>query len=107
MQINLCDRAKNVLNNLPFNTFFYNFSGSVIDFVLYQSDLRVEICIQDTLSSRAREQRNLAYKVEINSRFNWGSQCEALVSKANSRLGLIKKRSRNFPVVDILICTWF
>ena len=29
--------------------------------------------------------------VAINSRFNWGAQCKALVSKANSRLGLLKR----------------
>ena len=29
--------------------------------------------------------------VAINSRFNWGAQCKALVSKASSRLGLLKR----------------
>ena len=60
---------RNVLYNLPFNTFFYKLSGSDIDFVPSQSDLGVA----------------------INSRFNWGAQCKALVSKANSRLGLLKR----------------
>ena len=60
---------RNVLDNLPFNTFFYKLSGSDIDFVPSQSDLGVA----------------------INSRFNWGAQCKALVSKASSRLGLLKR----------------
>ena len=42
---------RNVLDNLPFNTFFYKLSGSDIDFVPSQSDLGVA----------------------INSRFNWGA----------------------------------
>ena len=53
-----CPCKENVLDNLPFKHFLLqNFSGSDIDFVPSQSDLGVA----------------------INSRFNWGAQCKALV----------------------------
>ena len=54
---------KNVLDNLPFSAFFYKLSGSDINFVPSPSDSGVE----------------------INSGFNRGAQCKALVSKAKSR----------------------
>ena len=60
---------RNVLDNLPFNSFFYKLSECDIDFVPSQTDLGVE----------------------INTRFNWGAQCKALVAKASSRLGLLKR----------------
>ena len=64
---------RNVLDNLPFNIFFYKMSENIdIDYVQSwesQADLGVE----------------------INSRLNWSAHCKALVSKASSRLGLLKR----------------
>ena len=60
---------RNVLDNLPFNKFLYEINESLIDNVQYQTDLGVE----------------------VNTRFTWGAQCDALVAKASSRFGLLRR----------------
>jgi endonuclease/exonuclease/phosphatase family metal-dependent hydrolase len=64
---------RNVLDNLPFNNFVYTLnesdSDSDIDSVQSQADLGVQ----------------------INTRFTWGAHCDSLVSKASSRLGLLRR----------------
>jgi len=60
---------RNVLDNLPFNIFFYEINGNVIDYVDSQRDLGVE----------------------VNTRFTWGPHCDILANKASSRLGLLRR----------------
>ena len=60
---------RNILDNLPFNTFFYQLNGNIIDYVTSQRDLGVL----------------------MNNKLNWGAHCDALVAKANSSLGLLKR----------------
>jgi hypothetical protein len=49
---------RNVLDNLPFNIFFYEINGNVIDYVDSQRDLGVE----------------------VNTRFTWGPHCDVLAN---------------------------
>ena len=58
---------RNVLDNLPFNSFFYELNGTIIDYVTSQTDLGVT----------------------VNTKLLWGSHCNELVTKARSRLGLL------------------
>ena len=60
---------RNVLDNLPFNIFIYELNGTLIDYVQSQSDLGVK----------------------VNSKLTWGQHLDDLISKANSRLGLLKR----------------
>lgn len=60
---------RNVLDNLPFNIFIYELNGTLIDYVQSQSDLGVK----------------------INTKLTWGPHLDDLISKANSRLGLLKR----------------
>jgi len=64
---------RNILDNLPFNNFVY---------ALNQSD--IFNCIEDV-------QTETDLGVAINTRFTWGPQCKSLVSKASSRLGLLRR----------------
>ncbi|MCP4459602.1 MAG: reverse transcriptase family protein, partial [Cytophagales bacterium] len=63
---------RNVLDNLPFNTFFYELSGKDIDFV--QS-----------------WESHTDLGIEMKTNLTWSTHCKALVSKASSRLGLLKR----------------
>ncbi len=74
---------RNILDNLPFNIFNYMLGDFFIDFVLSQKDLGII----------------------INTRLLWGSQIDALISNASSKLGLLmrtchfttnKKQKRSF-----------
>ena len=60
---------RNVFDNLPFNIFNYELNGAALDYVQSQVDLGVE----------------------ITTRFTWGAQCDALVTKASSRLGMLRR----------------
>ena len=60
---------KNVLDNLPFNVYIYELNGCLLDYVQSQSDLGVK----------------------INTKLTWGPHLDELISKANSRLGLLKR----------------
>ena len=64
---------RNVLDNLPFNNFVYALNQS--DIYNYIEDVSSETDLG----------------VEINTRFTWGAHCKTLVSKASSRLGLLKR----------------
>ena len=54
---------------MPFVQYIYDLGGSPLDYVEYEKDLGVE----------------------INSRMNFSSQCEILLSKAKQKLGMIRK----------------
>lgn len=60
---------RNILDNLPFNVFSYELNNTVIENTSSQVDLGIE----------------------INGKLNFGMHCNALVAKANSRLGLLKR----------------
>ena len=60
---------RNILDNLPFNIYLYELNHTVIDYVTSQIDLGVE----------------------INNKLLWGAHCHSLVTKANSKLGLLKR----------------
>ena len=60
---------RNVLDTLPFNNFLYELNDCGIDYVHSQVDLGVE----------------------VNTRFTWGAHCDALVAKASSRFGLLRR----------------
>ena len=61
---------RNILDNLPFNIYLYNLASSFIDYVHdSQTDLGVEMT--PTLS--------------------WKNQCDKLVAKASSKLGLLRR----------------
>ena len=60
---------RNVLDNLPFNVYCYMLNNTFIEHVSSHTDLGVN----------------------INSKLLWGSQCDSLVSKANSKLGLLMR----------------
>ena len=60
---------RNVLDGLPFSTFFYELNNTIIDYVTSQMDLGVD----------------------INGKLLWGPHCNGLVAKANARLGLLKR----------------
>ena len=60
---------RNVLDNLPFNTFLYNLNNTIVDYVSSQTDLGVN----------------------INTRLTWGAHCDATVAKATSNLALLKR----------------
>ena len=60
---------RNVLDNLPFNTFLYNLNNTIVDYVSSQTDLGVN----------------------INTRLTWGAHCDAIVAKATSNLALLKR----------------
>ena len=62
-------RQRNILDNLPFNIYFYSLSRTIIDYVDSQTDLGVE----------------------ITPRLLWKSHCDKLASKASSKLGLLKR----------------
>ena len=74
---------RNILHNLPFTIFQYKLHNTFIDYVNYQVDLGVT----------------------VSNKLSWTEQCSKLVSKANSRLGLVmrichftidKKQKRTF-----------
>ena len=60
---------RNVLDNLPFNIYWYNLNEVIIDYVASHTDLGVI----------------------MTNRFLWGAHCDQLVSKASSKLGLLKR----------------
>lgn len=60
---------RNILDCLPFSTYFYEMDNVIIDYVTSQMDLGVK----------------------INGKLLWGAHCNDLVAKANSRLGLLKR----------------
>ena len=64
---------RNIFDNLPFNNFVYALDQS--DIYSYIEDVSSETDLG----------------VEINTRFTWGAHCKTLVSKASSRLGLLRR----------------
>ena len=62
-------QQRNILDNLPFNIFLYELNHTVINYTASQIDLGVD----------------------INTKLLWGAHCDALVAKANSKLGLLKR----------------
>ena len=59
----------NIQGNLPFNIFLYDLNHTIIDYTASQTDLGVD----------------------INTKLLWGAHCNALVVKASSKLGLLKR----------------
>ncbi len=60
---------RNVLDNLPFNIFFYELDGIIVDDVCSHTDLGVI----------------------INCRSNWGAHCDNLAAKASTNLAILKR----------------
>ena len=60
---------RNIFDNLPFNTFFYELNGTIIEYVTSQTDLGVN----------------------INTRSTWGAHCDIISAKASSNLALLKR----------------
>ena len=60
---------RNILDNLPFNVFSYEINNNIIDQTVLQTDLGMD----------------------INPKLLWGTHCDSLVAKANSKLGLLKR----------------
>ena len=60
---------RNVFDNLPFNIFIYELNETLIDYVQSQCDLGVN----------------------VNTKVTWGSHLDKLLTKAKSRLGLLKR----------------
>ena len=60
---------KRVQYTLPFDRFGYHLNGSYLDYVYNEKDLGVI----------------------MNEKLSWGTHCESLISKANQRLGLVRR----------------
>ncbi len=60
---------RNILDNLPFNIYWYTLNGEMIDYVPSHKDLGIV----------------------MTSRLWWGEHCDKLVSDANSKLGLLMR----------------
>lgn len=60
---------RNILDNLPFNIFWYELNGTIIDYVTSHTDLGVN----------------------VNTRSTWGPHCDTLVAKATTKLAILKR----------------
>ena len=62
-------KQKNILDNLPFNIFWYNLGQNCIEYVTSHRDLGVE----------------------ITSKLSWGNHCSQLAKQADMKLGLLRR----------------
>ena len=62
-------KQKNILDNLPFNIFWYNLGQNCIEYVTSHRELGVE----------------------ITSKLSWGNHCSQLAKQANMKLGLLRR----------------